>query len=165
MKKALILAAVVAASFGCSKKTSEDPQPVLANGKPAQIQLRMEEDNSAAPATVSTSTSSKGSLITIGYNSFATKPSVGYYAGTLIPVVTFPVYSAQIASAGISEGCYNEFIQLFSKSVTIQASQDETAICDFVDSLVEVIEECSELTSDSKASAKQISDAYASVCN
>ena len=161
MKKLIILAAVAAAAFGCSKKTSEEPKPVVANGKNAQIHLVMEEDNDASPASVSSSSSSKGQFVTIGYNPFSTKPSVGYYSGTLIPVVTFPTYSAQIAAAGISEGCYNEYINIYSKAVAMQGGSDASA-CDFIDSLVSLSEECTELPAESKAAILQLKSLYTS---
>jgi hypothetical protein len=87
------------------QKTSEEPKPVSANAKNAKLQLVLEEDDEVFPATVSSTSNSKGQFVTIGYNPFNAKPTVGYNSGTLILVVTFPTYSAQIASDGISEGC------------------------------------------------------------
>jgi len=167
MKKILILASVIAISFGCSKKTSEEPKPVTANGQKAQLQLSVEVDEDASPATVSSTSSSKGQFVTIGYNPFDTKPKIGYEAGTLIPVVTFPTYSAQIASAGISEGCYNEYINIYSKAVSMQGGSNASSACDFIDSLVDLAEECSQMTSESKAAVKQLSAMYAmlGICN
>lgn len=167
MKKLIVLATVVAVSFGCSKKTSEEPKPVAAKGQNAKLNVSLALNDDASPATVSTTSSSGGQFVSVGYNPFSTKPTVGYYAGTLIPVITFPVYSAQIAAAGVSEGCYNEYIKLFSNYASIQVGQDASAICDFIDGLVALSEECSQMTAESKASVKQLSDMYAmmGICN
>lgn len=158
MKKALILATVVAISFGCSKKTSEEPKPVAAKGQNAQLHLVMEEDDDASPATVSTSSSSAGQFVTIGYNPFSTKPQVGYAAGALIPVVTFPTYSAQMASAGISEGCYNEYQSMYSKALSYLANPNEGTACDFVSELADVVENCSLIPAEARTAVKQMKD-------
>lgn len=156
------MAAVVAISFGCSKKTSEEPKPLVAKGQNAQIQLVLEEDEDASPATVSSTSSSKGQFVTIGYNPFNTKPAVGYNSGTLVPVITFPTYSAQIAAAGVSEGCYNQYINIYSKAVAMQGRSDASGACDFIDSLVEMAEECSDLPAESKAAISQLKSLYTS---
>jgi hypothetical protein len=49
----------------------------------------------------------------------------------------------------------------------MQGGSDASSACDFINSLVDLAEECSQMTSESKAAVKQLADMYSmlGICN
>jgi hypothetical protein len=146
MKKVLILASVIAFSFGCSKKTSEEPKPVTVSNASSKIQLRMEESTETSSATGSTYTDAGGSVfVKLNFRPGILAPNVTYNSYVLKPVVSFPTY-AEIggASSGISgdcfanlQGIYTEAINAVSKVSMSAASgnADFSSYCDLISEL------------------------------